>query len=40
MTNKADDLLTALSWLLTKPYTRIPAGLRAKAIELQEATCE
>ncbi len=23
-TNKADDLLTALSWLLTKPYDRIP----------------
>lgn len=36
-TNKADDLLTALSWLLTKPYTRIPVALRSKAIELQEA---
>jgi hypothetical protein len=36
-TNKADDLLTALSWLLTKPYDRIPPVLRPKAIELQEA---
>jgi hypothetical protein len=36
-TNKADDLLTALSWLLTKPYDRIPAAIRPKAIELQEA---
>jgi hypothetical protein len=36
-TNKADDLLTALSWLLTKPYERIPVGIRQKAIELQEA---
>lgn len=36
-TNKADDLLTAVSWLLTKPYSRIPLGLRSKAIELQEA---
>jgi len=36
-TNKADDLLTALSWLLTKPYERIPSTLRSKAIELQEA---
>jgi AIPR protein len=36
-TNKADDLLTALSWLLTKPYNRIPQPLRSKAIELQEA---
>jgi len=36
-TNKADDLLTAVSWLLTRPYTRIPLALRSKAIELQEA---
>ena len=36
-TNKADDLLTALSWLLTKPYGRIPEALRPKAIEFQEA---
>ncbi len=36
-TNKADDLLTALSWLLTKPYSRIPESIRPKAIELQEA---
>lgn len=36
-TNKADDLLTALSWLMTKPYKRIPPALRPKAIELQEA---
>ena len=36
-TNKAEDLLTALSWLLTKPYDKIPPGLRPKAIELQEA---
>jgi hypothetical protein len=36
-TNKADDLLTALSWLLTKPYDRISAAIRPKAIELQEA---
>lgn len=36
-TNKADDLLTAVSWLLTKPYTRIPLTLRSKATELQEA---
>jgi hypothetical protein len=36
-TNKADDLLTALSWLLTKPYDRIPEGIRQKAIELQES---
>src|ERR1051325_2722401 len=35
-TNKADDLLTALSWLLTKPYNRVPEGIRQKAIELQE----
>ncbi|MBE3039645.1 MAG: AIPR family protein [Chloroflexi bacterium] len=35
--NKADDLLTALSWLLKKPYDQIPAVLRSKAIELQEA---
>jgi hypothetical protein len=36
-TNKADDLLTALSWLLKQPYDRIPAAIRPKAIELQEA---
>lgn len=36
-TNKADDLLTAVSWLLTKPYKRIPHDLRPKAIELQES---
>lgn len=36
-TNKADDLLTAVSWLLTKPYTRIPLAVRSKAVELQEA---
>lgn len=36
-TNKADDLLTAVSWLLKKPYDHIPADLRPKAIELQEA---
>lgn len=36
-TNKADDLLTALSWLLTKPYNRIPITLRSKAIDLQES---
>lgn len=36
-TNKADDLLTAVSWLLTKPYDRISEILRPKAKELQEA---
>jgi hypothetical protein len=36
-TNKADDLLTALSWLLKKPYKAIPPTIRPKAIELQEA---
>jgi hypothetical protein len=36
-TNKADSLLTALSWLLKKPYDQIPARLKPKAIELQEA---
>src|SRR5262245_8972827 len=36
-TNKAEDLLTALSWLLKQPYKRVPAGIRPKAIELQEA---
>lgn len=36
-TNKADDLLTALSWLLKQPYDRIPEIIRPKAVELQEA---
>jgi hypothetical protein len=35
-TNKADDLLTALSWLLKQPHKDIPDKLRPKAIELQE----
>lgn len=35
-TNKADDLLTALSWLLKQPYTSIPTSIRAKARDLQE----
>lgn len=36
-TNKADDLLTALSWLLKRPPSAIPETIRPKAIELQEA---
>lgn len=36
-TNKADDLLTAMSWLLTKQFERIPLSIRAKAVDLQGA---
>jgi hypothetical protein len=35
--NKADDLLTGLSWLLNAKIEDIPEGLRKKAQEVQEA---
>lgn len=36
-TNKADDLLTGLSWLLNQSIKDIPEGIRKKAVELQDA---
>lgn len=35
--NKADDLLTGLSWLLHDPPSEIPEGIRSKACDLQSA---
>jgi len=35
--NKADDLLTGLSWLLNRSLDDVPETLRAKARELQDA---
>ena len=35
--NKADDLLTALTWLLKQPVKKVPETIRRKAIELQDA---
>jgi len=36
-TNKADDLLTALSWLLTPDLKRVPQRIRRKAEEIQDS---
>ncbi|HPF38937.1 MAG TPA: AIPR family protein [Phycisphaerae bacterium] len=35
-TNKADDILTAVSWLLKRDVEKIPAIIRPKAAELQD----